>query len=166
MPDLSQVFFTHGQTWAYQAFSMCTMHLCATRLSDLYSCLYAQPHAQPGCECGKTGCWCTIAMQYLIHTTLQALQKYKQIHADFPTDMECLRYLVHICHEQGKSAVHYYTVRIFEKTPAEVSSGTYSALGLLLPRLCQASCLQTALSYDKEYFDCHNKSTCCLYDQQ
>lgn len=37
---------------------------------------------------------------------LQALQKYKQIHADFPANVECLRYLMHICHEHGKSAVH------------------------------------------------------------
>ena len=35
---------------------------------------------------------------------MQALQKYRQIHADFPTNLECLRYLVHICGEQGTSS--------------------------------------------------------------
>lgn len=43
----------------------------------------------------------TIQTNASLLVTLQALQKYKQIHADFPANMECLRYLLHICNEQG-----------------------------------------------------------------
>ena len=43
----------------------------------------------------------TIQTNASLLVTLQALQKYKQIHADFPANIECLRYLVHICNEQG-----------------------------------------------------------------
>ena len=32
---------------------------------------------------------------------LQALTKYKQIHASHPLNVECLRYLVHLCNELG-----------------------------------------------------------------
>ena len=35
---------------------------------------------------------------------LQALAKYKQIHSSQPLNVECLRYLVHICSELGTSA--------------------------------------------------------------
>ena len=32
---------------------------------------------------------------------LQALAKYKQIHGSYPLNVECLRYLVHLCGELG-----------------------------------------------------------------
>lgn len=41
---------------------------------------------------------------------LQALSKYKQIHTDFPANVECLRYLMHICSEQGN--VYTMTTRV------------------------------------------------------
>lgn len=33
---------------------------------------------------------------------LQALAKYKEIHASHPGNVECLRYLVHLCNEMGR----------------------------------------------------------------
>jgi hypothetical protein len=37
---------------------------------------------------------------------MQALLKYKQIHSSHPVNVECLRYLVHICGQLGKLTAH------------------------------------------------------------
>mmetsp|Transcript_17885 Transcript_17885/g.50068 ORF Transcript_17885/g.50068 Transcript_17885/m.50068 type:complete len:786 (+) Transcript_17885:210-2567(+) len=43
----------------------------------------------------------------------QALAKYKEIHAAHPENVECLRYLVHICTDLGrKDEVHEYVVKL------------------------------------------------------
>jgi len=43
----------------------------------------------------------------------QALAKYKHIHAQHPDNIECLRYLVHICTDLGrKDEVHDYVVKL------------------------------------------------------
>jgi len=42
-----------------------------------------------------------------------AFEIYKVIHADFPDNIECLRYLVHICDDLGKKdQVHEYVVKL------------------------------------------------------
>ena len=41
-----------------------------------------------------------------------AFEIYRMIHADFPDNVECLRYLVHICDDLGKKdQVHEYVVK-------------------------------------------------------
>ena len=43
----------------------------------------------------------------------QALQNYKQIHATHPTNIECLRYLVHLCSDLGwEDDAHEYALRL------------------------------------------------------
>ena len=42
-----------------------------------------------------------------------AFEIYRMIHADFPDNVECLRYLVHICDDLGKKdQVHEYVVKL------------------------------------------------------
>ena len=42
-----------------------------------------------------------------------AFEIYRLIHADFPDNVECLRYLVHICDDLGKKdQVHEYVVKL------------------------------------------------------
>jgi len=52
----------------------------------------------------------------------QALAKYKEIHRSHPENVECLRYLVHICTDLGrKEEVHDYVVKLrkAERTAAQ-----------------------------------------------
>jgi len=43
----------------------------------------------------------------------QALQIYQDIHEEYPENVECLRYLVHICGEQGmKEQAHEYVLEL------------------------------------------------------
>ena len=48
---------------------------------------------------------------FLLRFALQALAIYKEIHAECPDNVECLRYIVHICGEQKIEAdLHQYVM--------------------------------------------------------
>ena len=53
-----------------------------------------------------------------------AFEIYRLIHADFPDNIECLRYLVHICDDLGKKdQVHEYVVKLRKAERAQEQMG-------------------------------------------
>jgi len=53
-----------------------------------------------------------------------AFEIYRMIHADFPDNVECLRYLVHICDDLGKKdQVHEYVVKLRKAERAQEPQG-------------------------------------------
>ena len=53
-----------------------------------------------------------------------AFEIYRMIHADFPDNIECLRYLVHICDDLGKKdQVHEYVVKLRKAERAQEQTG-------------------------------------------
>merc|ERR1711988_1020191 len=65
----------------------------------------------------------------------QALQIYQDIHEEYPENVECLRYLVHICDDLGKKdQVHDYVVKLRKAERAlEMQAQTNIAPSTQLP---------------------------------
>merc|ERR1711934_891379 len=63
-----------------------------------------------------------------------AFEIYRMIHADFPDNIECLRYLVHICDDLGKKdQVHEFVVKLRRAEKAQEQQATQQQLRTQAP---------------------------------
>jgi hypothetical protein len=72
----------------------------------------------------------------------QALAKYKEIHGSHPDNIECLRYLVHLCTDLGRrDDAHEYLARLrrAERTQVGHHSRTFTHAAALPAGVCCAS---------------------------
>ena len=83
-----------------------------------------------------------------------AFEIYRAIHADFPDNIECLRYLVHICDDLGKKDLsHDYVVKLRAVERAMESGegpGTFDAQTLAQQQQQQQMAAQQARGYGGE----------------
>lgn len=82
-----------------------------------------------------------------------AFEIYRAIHADFPDNIECLRYLVHICDDLGKKdQSHDYVVKLraVERAIEGVEvAGTFDAQGLAGQHQQQVPLVQHQLTHQQ-----------------